>query len=205
MPSYGSSTYRGQVVSNGFFWAIGRSQDATILHDWYSKTGQAINGEYRYVSLKGGGNINNTFLNEKQTLYKQPDGTEKAFPGQKSFTLTGSLSQAVGPSWYAQAHANYFSSIQVQQRSTVDLPDVAAQPDFRWIHQRHGARLPDHRHVRSQRELPRQFIIQRARQRAARQRAAAGSHHQQIRAGRRLSRDSGTGRHAICTASLTIR
>jgi LPS-assembly protein len=45
MPSYGSSSYRGQVVSNGFFWAIGRSQDATVLHDWYSKTGQGISGE----------------------------------------------------------------------------------------------------------------------------------------------------------------
>jgi LPS-assembly protein len=121
MPSYGSSSYRGQVISNGFFWAIGRSQDATVLHDWYSKTGQAINGEYRYVSLKGGGNINNTFLNEKATIYKQPDGTEIPFNGQKSFTLTGSLSQALGGSWYAQARANYFSSIQVQQRSTADF------------------------------------------------------------------------------------
>jgi LPS-assembly protein len=121
MPSYGSSTYRGQVISNGFFWAIGRSQDATILHDWYSKTGQAINGEYRYVSLKGGGNINNTFLNEKETSYKQPDGTEKPYPGQKSFTLNGSLSQALAGTWYAQARANYFSSINVQQRSTADL------------------------------------------------------------------------------------
>jgi len=121
MPSYGSSTYRGQVISNGFFWAIGRSQDATVLHDWYSKTGQAINGEYRYVSLKGGGNISNTFLNEKETTYKQEDGTESHYPGQKSFTLNGSLSQALAGTWYAQARANYFSSIDVQQRSTADL------------------------------------------------------------------------------------
>ena len=53
MPSYGSSSYKGQTISNAFFWAINRSQDATILHDWYSKTGQSIAGEYRYVSLGG--------------------------------------------------------------------------------------------------------------------------------------------------------
>jgi LPS-assembly protein len=45
MPSYGSSTVKGQTISNAFFWAINRSQDATILHDWYSKTGQSIAGE----------------------------------------------------------------------------------------------------------------------------------------------------------------
>ena len=37
MPSYGSSTYKGQTISNAFFWAINRSQDATILHDWYRR------------------------------------------------------------------------------------------------------------------------------------------------------------------------
>ena len=47
------STDKGQTISNAFFWAINRSQDATILHDWFSKTGQAISGEYRYVSLGG--------------------------------------------------------------------------------------------------------------------------------------------------------
>ena len=35
MPSYGSSTYKGHTISNAFFWAINRSQDATFLHDWY--------------------------------------------------------------------------------------------------------------------------------------------------------------------------
>ena len=30
MPTYGSSSLRGQSIHNGFFWAINRSQDATI-------------------------------------------------------------------------------------------------------------------------------------------------------------------------------
>ena len=35
IPTYGSSTLRGQSLHNAFFWAINRSQDATFMHDWY--------------------------------------------------------------------------------------------------------------------------------------------------------------------------
>ena len=76
MPSYGSSTYKGQTISNAFFWAINRSQDATFLHDWFSKTGQAVAGEYRYVSLGGAGNIRSDFLNEHPTTIVGDDGEE---------------------------------------------------------------------------------------------------------------------------------
>ena len=30
MPTYGSSSLRGQSLHNAFFWAIDRSQDATL-------------------------------------------------------------------------------------------------------------------------------------------------------------------------------
>ena len=74
MPSYGSSSYKGQTISNAFFWAINRSQDATFLHDWFSKTGQAVAGEYRYVSLGGSGNVRTDFLNEHPTTFVGTDG-----------------------------------------------------------------------------------------------------------------------------------
>ena len=34
MPVYGNIDVRGQSVSNAFFWAINRSQDMTLVHDW---------------------------------------------------------------------------------------------------------------------------------------------------------------------------
>ena len=56
----------GQSFSNAFFWAISRSQDATIVHDWFSKTGQQVGGEYRYVVSGGSqGNARLSFLDEK--------------------------------------------------------------------------------------------------------------------------------------------
>ena len=42
IPTYGASTIKGQTLSNAFFWAISRSQDATFMHDWFSKTGQGV-------------------------------------------------------------------------------------------------------------------------------------------------------------------
>jgi LPS-assembly protein len=47
LPSYGASTVRGQAVSNAFFWAINRSQDATFFHDWFTRSGQGTGAEYR--------------------------------------------------------------------------------------------------------------------------------------------------------------
>src|SRR5690606_5421503 len=42
LPTYGTSTLRGQALSNAFFWALGRSHDATFFHDWYTRAGQGI-------------------------------------------------------------------------------------------------------------------------------------------------------------------
>jgi LPS-assembly protein len=121
MPSYGTSTYKGQVISNAFFWAINRSQDATILHDWFSKTGQAIAGEYRYVSLGGSGNLRTDFINEHEiTLAGAEDETE-TLPGLQSFRLNGSLNQNLGAGWYAQGRADYSSNLTVDQRYSTDI------------------------------------------------------------------------------------
>ena len=57
-PIYGSSIIRGQSISNAFFWAINRSQDATVLHDWFTRPGQGYGAEYRYVARPGSqGNV----------------------------------------------------------------------------------------------------------------------------------------------------
>ena len=128
MPSYGSSSYKGQTISNAFFWAINRSQDATFLHDWYSKTGQAVAGEYRYVSLGGSGNIRTDFLNEHPTTFVGTDGEPVEQEGRRTFRTYGNLSQSLGGSWYAQARADYSS----------DLLSIASMT--RTSRGRHGAR-----------------------------------------------------------------
>jgi LPS-assembly protein len=120
MPSYGASSYKGHTISNAFFWAINRSQDATILHDWYSQTGQSVAGEYRYVSLGGTGNIRSDFLNEHPTKYLAADGSEIEQEGRRSFRAYGNLSQRFGR-WHAQSRADYSSDLTVDQLYSTDI------------------------------------------------------------------------------------
>ena len=120
MPSYGSSSYKGQTISNAFFWAINRSQDATILHDWYSKTGQSVAGEYRYVSLGGAGNFRTNFLDEHPTTFVI-DGQEVEQAGRRAFGAYGNLSQSLGRGWYTQARADYSSDLTVNQLYSTDI------------------------------------------------------------------------------------
>ena len=121
MPSYGSSSYKGQTISNAFFWAINRSQDATFLHDWFSKTGQAVAGEYRYMSLGGSGNIRTDFLNERPTTFVGTDGEEIEQEGRRSFRTYGNLNQNLGGSWHAQGRADYSTDLTVDRLYDSDI------------------------------------------------------------------------------------
>jgi LPS-assembly protein len=121
MPSYGTSSYKGHTISNSFFWAIDRSQDATFLYDWFSKTGQAMAGEYRYVSLGGTGNIRTDFLDEHPTTFIDSDGSEVEQAGRRTFRLYGNLSQQLGGSWYAQGRADYSSDLAVDRLYDSDI------------------------------------------------------------------------------------
>ena len=76
LPTYGASVIRGPSISNAFFWAINRSQDATIYHDWFTKRGQGVGADYRYVSGPGSmGNITTYYLKEKEATYESGSGT----------------------------------------------------------------------------------------------------------------------------------
>jgi hypothetical protein len=120
MPTYGSSTLKGQIISNGFFWALGRSRDMTFLHDFYSKTGQAVSGEYRYMAVAGSGNLQSNFIDNHPVTYVN-NGVSNPVAGAKNIQLNGNMSQGLPGGWYAQARANYFSSIQVQQTFSANI------------------------------------------------------------------------------------
>jgi LPS-assembly protein len=116
IPAYGRSTIRGQSLSNAFFWAINRSQDLTLLHDWYTKTGQGYGTEYRYVRGAGSEGFLRAYnLREHEATYAEGDGEPVTTPERRSYEIRGSLSQRLGASMRARARADYFSDISVQQ------------------------------------------------------------------------------------------
>ena len=117
LPIYGSSTIRGQTINNAFFWAIDRSQDATLYHSFYSKTGQSFGGEYRYLQGAGSsGNIQTSAVREHTALYTQPDGSVRTVDPINSYQINGSVLQTLPGRLRLSGNANYFSSLIAQQR-----------------------------------------------------------------------------------------
>ena len=122
MPSYGMSTIKGQTLSNAFFWAVDRSQDVTVFHDWFSRTGQALGGEYRYALEQGSGNLWTNYLNEHEATYTVP-GAENAttVPSRRSYELRGTLTQGFGTHLTARSRVAYFSNLAVRETYTSDI------------------------------------------------------------------------------------
>ncbi len=124
IPTYGTSTVRGQTISNAFFWAISRSQDATLLHDWFSRTGQGIGGEYRYMAGPGSdGYVRFYNLREHEAEFADTDGSTVTTPERRSYEVRGAMSQRLGGQFRARARADYFSDITVQQTYNQNIYD----------------------------------------------------------------------------------
>ena len=116
MPTYGTSTYHGTSISNAFFWAIGRSQDATAFHDLFTSTGgQGMGGEYRYTRGAASNGYGRYYsLNEPggETTYR---GETRELPERRSYQLRGEARHELAENWSARGQVDYFSDVTVQQ------------------------------------------------------------------------------------------
>ena len=132
LPSYGTSSLRGQTLSNAFFWAFSRSQDATLLVDWFSKTGYGFGAEYRRVA-SGGSNMFMRFyrLHEKPIAYTSPvSGAQVSSAGRQSFQVQSSVVQSLPLNLKARARVDYFSSVSVQQTYNTDVLSATMNARF---------------------------------------------------------------------------
>lgn len=122
LPTYGTSILRGQAISNAFFLAMGRSQDATFFHDWFTRTGQGVGAEYRYVAGAGSeGNVRAYLLNQQNTSFTTNTGTTNSLPQTRSFDLTARVNQPLGPHMRVRSQVDYFSSLVTQQLYQQDV------------------------------------------------------------------------------------
>jgi LPS-assembly protein len=115
MPTYGASTLRGQAISNAFFWAINRSQDATLFHDWYTRAGQGVGGEYRYISNAGSYGTARMYRFSQDNATYTEDGTVTTVPESTSYKVMASMTQTLTPNIRARARIDYFTNIVTQQ------------------------------------------------------------------------------------------
>ena len=123
MPTYGSSSLTGTEISNAFFVAIDRSQDATFYHDWYQKTGQGLGAQYRYALPQGSNGIA-TF--DVVDQHASTVGTTE-LPAQKTYTLQSNVNQALPDNFRFVSNVNYFSSVTSQQLYQQNLADLASR------------------------------------------------------------------------------
>jgi LPS-assembly protein len=118
LPTYGSSTFRGQSLSNAFFWAINRSQDLTLMHDWYTKTGQGVGSEYRYMLAPGSEGY---FRAYRLAQNEVVDGTTSVLPAETSYEVRGAMAQTLPGGFRARANVDYFSSLTTKQLYNTDV------------------------------------------------------------------------------------
>ncbi len=115
LPTYGTSTVRGQAISNAFFWAINRSTDATFFHDWFTKAGQGAGAEYRYVAAaQSTGDVRFYRFNRKQSTFVDNNQTQ-TLEAANSYEITGNLNHALSQNIRARARLDYFTDLVTQQ------------------------------------------------------------------------------------------
>ncbi|MGH9173488.1 MAG: putative LPS assembly protein LptD, partial [Vicinamibacterales bacterium] len=123
LPTYGQSTYRGQSLSNAFFWAMNRSQDLTLMHDWFTKTGQGAGAEYRYAASPGAsGFLKAYWLTENETSV--PDGSTTT-PARRSYEIRGEASQPLPAGIRARTRIDYFSDLTTQQLYNTNIYEAS--------------------------------------------------------------------------------
>ena len=112
MPKYGAGTRVGQTLTNAFFWAIGRSHDATFSHDWFTKTGYALTGHYRYNLGSGrSGYLIANRLSEKSIT----GANEVSDVSRQSFKFDSQIVHRLPLGLNARGDVNYFTDLAPQQ------------------------------------------------------------------------------------------
>ncbi len=110
LPGIGTSTRKGFMYSQPFFWAINRSMDATLTFDYYAKARAAFSGEYRHrltANSQGGARffwLQGTDFSAEELA--DPNNVQ-IVPG---WTLDGDHTQNFAGNWRLNANASFFSS-----------------------------------------------------------------------------------------------
>jgi LPS-assembly protein len=128
LPTYKTTSISGQGISNAFFWAINRSQDATFYHDWTSKAGQGMGTEYRFVSAPGSSGRGKIYmLNENERLAE--DGSV-ARSAHRSYDVNGSMNQTIGRYLRGFIQTRYFTDASTNQLYQQNIYDASQRTRY---------------------------------------------------------------------------
>lgn len=109
MPGIGNSTRKGFMYSQPVFWAIDRSQDATLTYDYYSLVGSAFSAEYRHrLTSSSAGDAHFFWAQGSDFTDEEIAAGADQVPG--GWSLDGAHLQSLPSNWRVNANANFFSS-----------------------------------------------------------------------------------------------
>ncbi len=115
MPHYGSDPVRGRNIGGGFFWAMGRSSDQTLMVDNYSKWGWGFGHELRYKRKSPSGGSFRSYFFRRESEEGVVTWNHDLF-----WNATQILPGSVRASVFVQE-----SSTQEFRRRFLDDPDLA--------------------------------------------------------------------------------
>jgi len=96
------------------------------MHDWYTKAGQGVGVDYRYLVGPGSeGNVRGYRLVQKETLLESTGGTGSILPAETSYELRGGLAQMLPGGFRARLHLDYFSSLTSQQLYNTNIYEAS--------------------------------------------------------------------------------
>ena len=114
LPSIGSSTRKGFKVMQPFFWAINRSQDATLTYEHYARAGNGVSAEYRHnVSVESAGNARFFWLEGSKFTSEQIQAGAESVPG--GWTFDGAHVHNLPRGFRLNANANFFNQKEFVQ------------------------------------------------------------------------------------------
>ncbi len=92
-PSFGTSTRGGLQMSVPWYWNIAPQQDLTVTPTWYTSRGIDLEGDYRYLTHIGKGELAGNFLPDdrkaNQTRSRWRLNTVTSLPGEWRLTIAG--------------------------------------------------------------------------------------------------------------------
>ena len=123
IPTYSTSSVRGQGLSNAYFLALGRSHDATLFHDYFSKEGHGIGGEYRFRPAEASSGEVNFYMMNRRARFRE-DGTLER-DASRYYELRGHTNQRFPRGFQLVGNVNYFSDAATQQLYQQNIYDFS--------------------------------------------------------------------------------
>jgi len=106
IPRFGYGNTDGFTIKQPFFWAISRSQDATLTTIYRTKRGFELDGQYRYVlDDRSQGELSGRYLHDWESGDKPPDRGEARW----------SHEQILSPTWTFKADAHFQSDTRLNR------------------------------------------------------------------------------------------